>query len=65
MVLKTYYFCLLDPQNEQVVEEISLEEAKASLVRKLGYAGCGKGRVVVAHEVVFDSKGRQGCNHSV
>ena len=65
MVLKTYYFRLLDLQSEQVVEEISLEEAEASWDRKLGKAGCRNGRGVVAHEVVFDSKGRQSCNHSV
>lgn len=62
MLIKTFYFRLLDALNEHVVEEVSLEEA--IWARKLGNI-CGGGRIVIAHEVVFDCKGKQGCNHSV
>ena len=54
-MLGTYYFRLLDSQNNHVVEEVQGKDE----------GGVGSGRIVVAHEVAFDAKGKQSCNHSV
>ena len=54
-VLGTYYFRLLDSQNNHVVEEVQGKDE----------CGIGSGRIVVAHEVAFDAKGKQSCNHSM